>query len=95
MKKLINVLAIIVVVIFAGYNVHKAQQPVVLSDVAMENVEALADDEIDVELPEVTITCGQKGGKCWIEAGYCYVGEYTFKKCEFTGKQAWSCFGNC
>ena len=42
MKKILKVLAIVAVVIFAGYNVHKAQQPVVLSDVAMANVEALA-----------------------------------------------------
>ena len=45
MKKILNVLAIVVVVIFAGYNVCKAQQPVVMSDIAMENVEALADME--------------------------------------------------
>ena len=57
MKKILNVLAIVVVVIFAGYNVHKAQQPVVLSDVAMENVEALA----QTENPNSTIT-----GECWV-----------------------------
>ena len=45
MKKILNVLAIVVVVIFAGYNVHKAQQREVLSDVAMANVEALAQYE--------------------------------------------------
>ena len=45
MKKILNVLAIIVVVIFAGYNVCKAQQPVVMSDIAMGNVEALASCE--------------------------------------------------
>ena len=45
MKKILKVLAIVAVVIFAGYNVHKAQQPIVLSDVAMANVEALAQNE--------------------------------------------------
>ena len=73
--------------------VEKAQKREIISDIAMENVEALAYYEI--ELPEVTITCGQKGGKCWMEVGYCYVGEYTYKKCEFIGKQAWSCNGIC
>ena len=51
MKKILKVLAIVAVVIFAGYNVHKAQQPVVLSDVAMANVEALAQGEITVLTP--------------------------------------------
>lgn len=49
MKKILNVLAIVVVVIFAGYNVYKAQKPVVMSDIAMANVEALAGCESPVE----------------------------------------------
>ena len=93
MKKIINLLTVIAIAVFAGYNVYQSQKVDVLSDIAMENVEALAYYEI--ELPEVTITCGQKGGKCWMEVGYCYVGEYTYKKCEFIGKQAWSCNGIC
>ena len=45
MKRIISILTIVTVVIFAGYNVHKAQQREVLSGIAMENVEALADME--------------------------------------------------
>ena len=45
MKRIINVLTVVAVMVFAGYNVHKAQQHEVLSDVAMANVEALAQYE--------------------------------------------------
>ena len=44
MKTLVKVLALVAIVMFSGYNVHKAQQCEVVSDVAMANVEALADD---------------------------------------------------
>ena len=45
MKKLINVLAVALFVVFASYNVLKAQRAEVMSDIAKENVEALANDE--------------------------------------------------
>ena len=61
MKKILKVLAIVAVVIFAGYNVHKAQQPIVLSDVAMANVEALAQTETDGD-----IYCPYEGLGCVI-----------------------------
>ena len=51
MKKILNVLAIVVVVIFAGYNVCKSQKVDVLSDIALENVEALASDGESSGLP--------------------------------------------
>ena len=51
MKRIINVLTVVAVMVFAGYNVYKAQQTVVLSDVAMENVEALASDGESSGLP--------------------------------------------
>ena len=45
MKKLINVLSVALFVVFAGYNVYKSQKAEVMSDIAMENVEALANSE--------------------------------------------------
>ena len=45
MKKLINVLSVALFVVFAGYNVYQSQKAEVMSDIAMENVEALANDE--------------------------------------------------
>ena len=51
MKRIISILTVVAVVLFAGYNVYKAQQREVLSDVAMANVEALAQGEITVLTP--------------------------------------------
>ena len=68
MKKILKVLAIVAVVIFAGYNVHKAQQPIVLSDVAMANVEALAGCESPVESRngrQVTLHCKNDDGSTY------------------------------
>lgn len=47
MKKILNVLAVALFVVLAGYNVLKAQKAEVMSDIAMENVEALANNEYD------------------------------------------------
>ena len=68
MKKLINVLAVALFVVFAGYNVYQSQKAEVMSDIAMENVEALAQMEYN---PNSTIT-----GECWdsyVVIEECYV----------------------
>lgn len=44
--KLFTPIFIVAIAIMAGINVFNAQKPTVLSDVAKENVEALADDEV-------------------------------------------------
>ena len=49
MKKLMNILAVALFVVFAGYNVYKSQKAEVMSDIAMENVEALADFEMNTD----------------------------------------------
>lgn len=46
MKRIyIKSMFIFAVVMITGINIHKAQKPVVMSDMAIENVEALAEDE--------------------------------------------------
>ena len=52
MKRIISILTVVAVVLFAGYNVYKAQQREVLSDVAMANVEALANNESGIDRPD-------------------------------------------
>ena len=47
--KLIKFVFVGAIAIMAGINVFNAQKPAVLSDVAMENVEALADDTEQTE----------------------------------------------
>lgn len=44
-KNVLKVAFVAAIAMMAGINVFNAQKPAVLSDVAMENVEALADDE--------------------------------------------------
>ena len=41
-KKLLSVIAVVAVAIFAGYNVYVSQHDVELSDLFLTNVEALA-----------------------------------------------------
>lgn len=46
-NKFLKSVFVIAIAMIAGINVFKAQQPVQLSDIAMANVEALADNEDD------------------------------------------------
>ena len=48
-KKVLKVVFVAAIAMVAGINVFNAQKPAVLSDVAMANVEALADSEMIVE----------------------------------------------
>lgn len=95
-KNIIGIVSVVAFALIAGYNVYRLQKPAEMSDIALANVEALAEGEIDGgQLPGVTITCGKTGGACWMENGYCYRGEYTYKQCSFTGSQWTSCSSNC
>ena len=67
MKELIKVFAVVAIVVVAGINVYNAQKIEVLSDIAMANVEALA----QTENPNSTII-----GECWrsyVVIEECYV----------------------
>ena len=67
MKKIINMLAIVAIVLFAGYNVYQSQKVDVLSDIAMENVEALAWTEvmlIKCDLSDFTVSCTRRCIPC-------------------------------
>ncbi len=75
-------MVVVAIAIFASYNVYISNHSTMLSDLVLANVEALADD---IELPDVTITCGRYEGDCWVFDGYYFTGEFTYKKCIFTG----------
>lgn len=62
MKKLIKVLPVVAFVLFAGYNVLKVQKAEVMSDIAMANVEALAQMENNPILQEYPAVTGDKVG---------------------------------
>ena len=63
-SKLFSVLSVVAIAIMAGINVFKVQNQVRLSDVGIENVEALANNEINPLCPN---GCLDNGCGC-----YCY-----------------------
>lgn len=77
----------------AGYSVYASQKKVEMSDLAMANVEALAQDN---ELEEVEIICGQNSGPCWMKSGMlCFVDEAHDYACQFVGYTWASCSSLC
>ena len=60
-RKVMKVAFVVAIAIVSGINVFNAQKSNVLSDIALANVEALADNEIDMRmgymLVEKTSTC--------------------------------------
>ena len=65
--KLLNIGLVIVIAIVAVINVFNSQKSEVLSDVAMANVEALADDEVNPLCPN---GCVENGTGCFCNGWY-------------------------
>ncbi len=87
-----GLIAVVVIVAVAGYNIYASQNNVKLSALALANVEALA----RYELPDVEITCGSESGKCWGMYGDCYVSwVIRYEDCIFTGYTYDSCVTPC
>ncbi|MDR1221454.1 MAG: NVEALA domain-containing protein [Tannerella sp.] len=79
-KKIFGFSAALVITAMAVFNMKVNLQNKDLTDIALDNVEALA-----YELDEVVITCGQYTGQCWrIEEFplYAWIGDIT---CYFSG----------
>lgn len=53
-KNVLKVAFVAAIVLVSGINVFNAQKPIVMSDIAMENVEALADAETSDEFTAAT-----------------------------------------
>jgi hypothetical protein len=78
-----------------------------LSELALSNIEALADDPPPIDIEEdgstdgeggggVGITCGQYTGRCWTTAFViCFKGEGTFDRCLFEGSANAYCANRC
>lgn len=92
-KKVFAALVVAVGVAFAGYNIVQSQnEKSTLSELALANVEALARGE----LPELEVTCGQSGGRCWASYGDCYISwVIRSEDCRFTGYMSNSCYTPC
>jgi hypothetical protein len=82
-KKIFGFSAALVITAMAVFNVKVNLQDKNLTDIALDNVEALA-----YELDEVVITCGQYSGQCWT-ANTTII--YT-TLCRWTGYQADYCY---
>lgn len=92
-KSILKMVAAAMVVTVAGYGVYQNQiGKIEMSEMALANVEALARGE----LPGVTVTCGIKGGACWIISGDCYIDWFNHTHdCSFCGYQSISCTSPC
>ncbi len=66
-KKFFATLIVAVVATFAGYNIYQSQRTVTLSDLALANVEALADGEYPGS--------PNPGSKCKGGPYMCYMGQ--------------------
>jgi hypothetical protein len=88
-KKFFYVLIGAAIVTAAAWNVGQSlnKNEMILSDVALANVEALAN-----ELPEVGIECNTGGeGKCY-KPRLVFSGEYTKNECTPTGNPSDFCY---
>ena len=91
-RKIFLFVTVLIIVVVTAINVNVNSFNRGLSDVALANIEALA----DIELPEVVITCGQYGGACWKKNdGICFIGPYTYDRCTATGVREDSCPNYC
>lgn len=63
-----------------------------MSDLALANVEALA----EYESPDIEIGCSSKPGTCWYSSGDCMMGWFLRQPdCAFCGYTAYSCSTLC
>lgn len=86
MKKKWKTFALVAVVAaIGGYGVYTNQKAVAMSDLMLENIEALAKIE---ELPEVVITCSRT---CSDGVGRCYDTFDKWGNCHFSGYQFHFC----
>lgn len=64
-KKYVKVTLVAVVALISGISVFNAQKNNTLSDVALANVEALADEEINEDCPNGCLDIIQQVPGCW------------------------------
>lgn len=65
-----------------------------ISDLTLENIEALTNHIIEEGGDGVIIECGSRAtkGRCWIESGRLkYYGQYQYYECDFEGHTFYYC----
>ena len=89
-KKVTIAAAIVAAVGISAYLGFRPATGSELSELQLAKAEALIDKEID--LGEVTITCGQDGGRCWKKSKIGYDDDNNrFHTCTFTVVQTDNC----
>ena len=70
-QKIIGVIAFAAIAVAAGWNYQQNKQEVELSDLALENIEALA-------------SCARTAGSCWLDTRSvcCDAGDYGCSPCD-------------
>ena len=92
-RNMIKAALLAVFAFVAGYGVYTSQKETAMSDLAMANIEALAQDN---ESGGVEIVCGRNSGPCWMKTGMlCFVGEAHDYACQFVGYTWTSCSSLC
>lgn len=88
-KKMLVFFSILVVSVGVAINLNLSNADgFQLTNVALSNIEALADEN----LPPVTITCGQYEGACWVQGFTLKLcGPYSFYPCVFQGQMMYYC----
>jgi hypothetical protein len=73
-KKILGVAIVAAIALVSGWNISQSMSEVAISDVALENVEALA-DEINPNCPN---GCQESGNSCWCYYWYSQYKEATW-----------------
>lgn len=97
MKKIVGFLCAITIISVITIKAYREYDGLKVSDIVLANIEALADRELNIEMPEVEIICGEVEGRCWDGdcVGYSATpfGVYRSWDCHtFTGSQSDACF---
>lgn len=92
MKKILGLIVISTLIFTADGTLSRNQKNSILSDLALENITALARDV----LPEVEVNCGETSGVCWMKNGMiCFIGSNTYERCSFMGYTYVRCSSPC
>ena len=84
-KKIFSIAIVAAIALGAGWNVMQSENETDLSDLALSNVEALANSE---ELPEIIVECGSNEGRCW---GLDYIDPFGYIACRRTDNPQNNC----
>jgi len=92
MKKIVGFLCAITIISVITIKAYREYDGLKVSDIVLANIEALADRELNIELPDTDVVCSEKCtdgiGRCWTthsaDPRYCERTIYTSNSCSST-----------